>query len=88
MSDKQLKELLKKLNDELDKTDSVDADTAVLLQELEDDLQRLSGGDAAEQEYESVLNHAQALETRFAAEHPTAERFFREIMEMLSKMGI
>lgn len=88
MNDKQLKELLKKLNDELDKTDSVDADTAVLLQELEDDLQRLSGGDAAEQEYESVLNHAQALETRFAAEHPTAERFFREIMEMLSKMGI
>jgi len=88
MNDKQLKELLRKLNEELEKTDSVDADTAALLQELEDDLQRLSGGDAAAQEYESVLSQAQALETRFAAEHPTAERFIREIMDMLSKVGI
>jgi len=88
MNDKHLKELLKKLNEELDKTDAVDADTAALLQELEDDLQRLSGGDAADQEYQSVLSRAQALETRFAAKHPTAERFLREIMDMLSKVGI
>ncbi len=88
MNDSKLNELLKKLNEELEKTDSVDTETAALLQELEDDLQRLSGEDAATHEYESVLSRAQALETRFAAKHPTAERFLREIMDMLAKVGI
>lgn len=88
MNDTELNALLAKLNDELEKTDRVDAETLALLRELEDDLQRLGASGAAPQEYESVVNQAQALETRFAAEHPTAERFLREIMDMLAKVGI
>jgi len=88
MNKNELKELLSKLNAELEKTDSVDADTAALLQELEDDLHRLSQGGASPPEYESVISQAQALEARFAVEHPTAERFLREIMDMLAKVGI
>jgi hypothetical protein len=88
MNKTELNALLAKLNEELDKTDQVDAGTLALLQELEDDLQRLGASDAAPQEYESVINQAQALEARFAAEHPKAERFLREIMDMLAKVGI
>ncbi len=88
MNDNELNALLAKLNEELDKTDRVDAGTLALLRELEDDLQRLGASGAAPQEYESVVNQVQALKTRFAAEHPTAERFLREIMDMLAKVGI
>ena len=88
MKDNELNALLAKLNDELEKTDRVDATTLALLQELEDDLQRLGASGAAPQDYESVINQAQALETRFAADHPRAERFIREIMDMLAKVGI
>jgi hypothetical protein len=88
MKDNELNALLAKLNDELEKTDQVDATTLALLQELEDDLHRLGASGAAAQDYESVINQAQALETRFAADHPRAERFIREIMDMLAKVGI
>jgi len=88
MNENELNALLAKLNEELDKTDQVDAGTLALLQELAADLQRLGASGAAPQEYESVINQAQALETRFAAEHPKAERFLREIMDMLAKVGI
>jgi chorismate mutase len=86
MNEIELKDLLNKLNDELDKTDKVDAETLALLQELEDDLHRLGGSDAPDQD--SVMERAQTLEAHFAAEHPTAARFFREIMDMLAKVGI
>lgn len=88
MSNNKLKDLLRELNDELEQLDQVDADTAELLQELEDDVQRLVDSDSRPSEFESIANRAQSLEARFAAEHPTAERFFREIMDMLAKVGI
>jgi hypothetical protein len=86
MNDSELKDLLSKLNEELEKIDKVDAETIALLQELEDDLQRLGGSDAPDQD--SLMDRAQTLETHFEAEHPTAARFFREIMDMLAKVGI
>lgn len=88
MNESKLNDLLGKLNDELDKTDSVDPKTLELLQQLKADLQRLGSGETPEPEYDSVLEQAQALEARFASEHPAAERFFREIMDMLAKVGI
>jgi len=88
MNDNELNSLLAKLNEELEKTDRVDATTLALLHELQDDLRRLGASGAAAQDYESVINQAQALETRFAADHPRAERFIREIMDMLAKVGI
>ncbi|HET6565179.1 MAG TPA: DUF4404 family protein [Xanthomonadales bacterium] len=88
MNESKLNDLLGKLNDELDKTDSVDPQTLELLQELQGDLQRLGSGEVPEPEYDTVLEQAQALEARFASEHPAAERFIREIMDMLAKVGI
>lgn len=86
MNENELKDLLGKLNEELDKIDQVDAETLALLQELEDDLDRLGGSDAPDQD--SVMERAQALEAHFAAEHPKTARFLREIMDMLAKVGI
>ena len=88
MKESKLNELLSQLNDELDKTDSVDPGTLALLQELKSDLQRLGSGEHPAPDEDSLLEQAQALETRFAAEHPAAERFIREIMDMLAKVGI
>jgi hypothetical protein len=88
MNESKLNELLSRLNDELDKTDSVDPETLSLLQELQVDLQRLGSGESPAPDQETVLEQAQALEARFAAEHPAAERFVREIMDMLAKVGI
>ncbi len=88
MNESKLNDLLSKLNDELDRIDSVDPETLRLLQELQSDLQRLGSGEAPAPDQDSVLEQAQALETRFAAEHPKAERFVREIMDMLAKVGI
>ncbi len=88
MNEKKLKLLLRQLNDELEQTSSVDTDTVSLLKDLEDDVQRLLDAGAEAPEYESALNQAQALEARFAVEHPKAERFLREIMDLLAKVGI
>ena len=86
MNQKRLNELLRNLHKELEQTENVDEDTIGLLQELEADLHRL--GDSEGKDPETILGQAQALEARFAAEHPTAERFFREVMDILSKVGI
>lgn len=88
MNESKLNELLSKLNEELDRTDTVDPRTLEQLQELQSDLQRLGSGEDPAPEYDSVLEQAQALEARFASEHPAAERFIREIMDMLAKVGI
>lgn len=88
MNESKLNDLLNQLNQELDQTDSVDPDTLRLLQELQSDLQRLGSGEEPVPDEDNLLEQAQALETRFAAEHPAAERFIREIMDMLAKIGI
>ncbi len=88
MNESKLKELLQQLNAELDQTEKVDSDTATLLRELEDDLDRLIDPETEDSDFDSVITQAQALETRFAAEHPTAERFLREIVNILARVGI
>jgi len=35
-----------------------------------------------------VDDHSRSVETRFAVEHPVAERFLREIIDTLSRIGI
>lgn len=88
MNENNLKELLSQLHEALEKTDSVDPDTLKQVKELDEEVNRLlesgSGGD----EYDNVVDQAKAVETRFAVDHPVAERFLREIIEALSKVGI
>lgn len=83
MSSKRLTELLAELNRELEDRNELDAETRELLEELDEDIERLTGaGDA------SPLDRAKQLESRFAAEYPVAERIVRELADVLAKMGI
>ena len=83
MSKERLSELLAELGDELHNTGDVDDETRALLSELHDDINRLTG-----ESHESAIDRAKSLESRFAANHPVAERIAREFADLLAKMGI
>jgi hypothetical protein len=83
MSKERLRELLAELSTELNEASDVDADTRGLLEELHDDIDRLTGEDN-----ESAVERARSLESQFAANHPVAERIAREFADLLAKMGI
>ena len=86
MTDKNLNELLTELNDALESIEEIDPETRELVKDLDEDINRLL--ESGEQDVEGVVDRAQTLETRFALEHPVAERFFREIIDALSMVGI
>lgn len=88
MTDKNLKELLSELNDILEKTDSVDTETRGLVRDLDEDINRLLDPESPDIDFDNVMDHARSVETKFAVEHPVAERFLREIIEALSRVGI
>ena len=83
MSSERIRELLTELNKELQATGDIDTETRDLLAQLNDDLDNITEGDGA-----SAGDRAKDLESRFAAEHPVAERIAREIADILAKMGI
>jgi hypothetical protein len=88
MSDQKLKELLGSLQKTLENTDKVDSETLQLVRELDEDINRLLDPESPEDDQDSVIERAQEVETQFAIKHPTAERFLREIIDALSKVGI
>jgi hypothetical protein len=88
MSEKKIKELLAQLNSELETTDQVDSETQELVRELDKEIHRLVESDPTPDDVESVLDQATSIETRFAVDHPVAERFLREIIDTLAKVGI
>jgi len=83
LSSKRLTELLAELNRELEDRDELDPETRELLEELDADIERLTGGGDT-----TPLDRAKMLESRFAAEYPVAERIVRELADVLTKMGI
>ena len=88
MSEQSLKQLLAALHKELEDTDKVDPETLQLVRELDDDIHRLVDEDSESPDPDSMLDRATAIQTHFAIEHPRAERFLREIMAALSRVGI
>ncbi|MCW8871447.1 MAG: DUF4404 family protein [Xanthomonadales bacterium] len=88
MNQENLKELLNSLNEALENTDQVDAETLRLVHELDEEIHRLTEAGAEADDVEGVLDQAKSMETRFAVDHPVAERFLREIIEALSRVGI
>lgn len=88
MNETNLKDLLRQLHQALEKTDSVDPDTLKQVRELDEEVNRLLDSGSRGEEFDNVLDQAKAVETRFAVDHPVAERFLREIIESLSKVGI
>jgi hypothetical protein len=88
MGNHDLKELLNRLNDALEDTDRVDEETLALVHELDAEIHRLTEAGAQPGEVEGVIDQAKSMETRFAVDHPVAERFLREIIDALSRVGI
>lgn len=88
MTDKSLKQLLNDLHQELENTDQVDDDTRKLVQDLDEEINRLLDENDNEFEFDDVVDHARSVEARFAVDHPVAERFLREIIDALAKVGI
>lgn len=88
MNQPNLKELLQSLNRALENTDSVDTETLQLVRELDAEIHRLTEAGAQADEVEGVMDQARAIETRFALDHPVAERFLREIIDALARVGI
>jgi hypothetical protein len=88
MKETNLKELLQQLHQVLEKTDSVDPDTLNQVRELDEEVNRLLESGSSGDDFDNVVDQAKAVETRFAVDHPIAERFLREIIDTLSKVGI
>lgn len=87
MSTQQIRELLAQLQEEIHKTD-LDDETRSLVRELDTDIHDLLAADVEQEEPSSVVSRAKALEANFATDHPTAERFMREVIDVLVRMGI
>lgn len=87
MSTKQIKKLLAQLQEEIHK-DGLDDETRSLVRQLDTDIHGLLASDADQEEASSVVSRAKELEANFATDHPTAERFMREVIDALVRMGI
>jgi len=72
-----IQHLIAELNKELSAGATFDPDTRELLRQLGENV------DTA-----STLDRAKQLESRFAANHPVAERIARELVDAIAKMGI
>lgn len=80
-----VKRLLAELRAELSSTDTLDDDTRELAEKVDRNIDDLI---EASQPNSPELDDAIALEARFAATHPVAERIMRELIATLSRIGI
>lgn len=87
MKNEEIRKLLAKLQNEIQKTE-LDEETRALVRDLDSDIDDLLDPEGDQAETDSVLEKARALETNFATEHPTIERFMREVIDTLVRMGI
>ena len=87
MSTKQIKELLTQLQEEIHKTE-LDDETRSLVRQLDTDIHGLLASEVDQEEASSIVSRAKVLEANFATDHPTAERFMREVIDGLVRMGI
>jgi len=87
MSEARLRQLMSELVQELDKTAGVDPELKSTLKRLEADIDDLVDPDTDSAD-NTVLDDAIALEARFAASHPVAEKILRELINNLSRIGI
>jgi len=87
MSKETIQDLVNRLRQEI-KVTPVDEDTRALMQQLDTELDELLDPEVDSTDSASVFDKAEQLEARFASEYPVAERVLREIVDMLTKMGV
>lgn len=85
MNQDKVKRLLEELRAELSDTDMLDDETRALAEKVDRDIDELV---EASQPNSPELDDAIALEARFAATHPVAERIMRELIATLGRIGI
>jgi hypothetical protein len=85
MSNEKLKELLAAIQEEIEGADT-DAETRSMLKSLDEDIHEIL--DEGESGDGPVMERAKLLEARFATTHPVAERFMREVIDTLVKLGL
>lgn len=85
VSQESIRELLQKLETELDGSESMDDETRELLTRIDNNIdQILEDSEPNSPEMEQLID----MEARFAANHPMAERIVRELIATLSRIGI
>ncbi len=87
MSNEKIRKLLSTLHEEVKKA-GLDADARTSLKELDANIHDLLDESTNEPSKSSVMEQAKLLEARFAIEHPTVERFMREVIDTLAKIGV
>ena len=86
MKTKNVQDIFARLNRELDNADDVDSDARQQMRELDDQVSQLRQPKSSDIEF--LMDQTKALESRFAAEHPTLARIARELVDALAKMGV
>lgn len=84
MSNERIKELLAQLREEIRSAD-VDDELQKLMSDLDDDIHSVIEDDA---DMGALVDRAKELEADFATKHPTVERFMREVIDVLVRMGV
>jgi len=86
----QLKQTILGLHEHLEQEKHVDPEVRELLSTLDTDIHVLfAEAQAAEPlQTEGIMERAEALAARFAADHPRAEAMMREVVAALAKMGV
>ncbi len=84
MSNERIKELLTQLREEIREAD-VDDELQKLMSDLDDDIHSVIEDDA---DVGALVDRAKELEADFATKHPTVERFMREVIDVLVRMGV
>ena len=87
MSNIEIRNLLAKLRDEIQKS-GLDTEAQDLVREFDADVHELLNSDKTEDETAFVLKRAKEFEADFETEHPTTVRILSEVIEALSRMGI
>ena len=89
MRTNQIKDTLRRLHADLDARNVVDPELRALLAKLDADIHKLlDSGNGSSSDSGSLVERLEALESDFASEHPAIERFARELIDALGKMGI
>ena len=87
MSNEHIRELLGKLREEIKKT-GLDDETRAMVKSLDADIHDLIDSDHEQPDASQIVERAKALEADFASGYPGAERFLREVIDALVRMGI
>ena len=84
-----LKHTLADLHHSLSETEGVEQEVQDMLAVLDDDIHRLlEHGASHDEEEHGILHRAEAAATRLGVDHPHLERFMREVIDTLGRIGV